>query len=277
MKVMQDTSDIFSALGISAQDNIRIQDFQIDSRKVRKNSVFFGLSGSNEDGSIYGQEAIAKGASLAIIKSTKPSFKNKLKSNILSVPKPEESLIALAKSALKKFPGPIVGITGSNGKTTTKNILHAGINNSFATFNNFNNEIGLPLCALSLDTKNTVAIFEMGAAKKGDINFLSRLIKPDIGIITHIGHSHLEGLRSLDGVLKVKSELIDNINKNGIAILPEGPHIKYWKGLRKDITFRTFGLNDAASFFATHIKSAKHPAVFTSGLEIEFYPILTPR
>jgi len=263
MKVMQDTSDIFSALGISAQDNIRIQDFQIDSRKVRKNSVFFGLSGSNEDGSIYGQEAIAKGASLAIIKSTKPSLKNKLKSNILSVPKPEESLIALAKSALKKFPGPIVGITGSNGKTTTKNILHAGINNSFATFNNFNNEIGLPLCALSLDTKNTVAIFEMGAAKKGDINFLSRLIKPDIGIITHIGHSHLEGLRSLDGVLKVKSELIDNINKNGIAILPEGPHIKYWKGLRKDITFRTFGLNDAASFFATHIKSTKAGTAFT--------------
>lgn len=214
------------------------------------------------DGSIYGDAAIAKGAALAITKSTKPELVNKLRSNILSVQKPEESLIALAKFALVKFPGPIVGITGSNGKTTIKNILHSGINNSFATFKNFNNEIGLPLCALALDTKNTVAIFEMGAAKKGDIKFLSQLIKPKIGIITHIGYSHLQGLRSLNGVLKVKSELIHNIQKNGVAILPEGPHIKYWKGLRKDISYKTFGLNDSADFFPTNIKITKAGTIF---------------
>ena len=149
MKVIQNTGDIFSALGISAKHNIRIKDFQIDSRKIKKNSVFLGLTGANEDGSIYGKKAIAKGAALAITKSTKPQLVNKLRSNILSVAKPEESLVALAKSALIKFPGPMIGITGSNGKTTTKNILHTGIKNSFATFNNFNNEIGLPLCALA--------------------------------------------------------------------------------------------------------------------------------
>ena len=109
----------------------------------------------------------------------------------------------------------MIGITGSNGKTTTKNILSTGIKNSFSTFKNFNNEIGLPLCALMLDSKNEVAVFEMGAAKKGDIHFLSKIIQPDIGIITHIGHSHLLGLNSLKGVLEVKSELIHNIKKNG--------------------------------------------------------------
>ena len=262
MKVIQNTGDIFSALGISAKHNIRIKDFQIDSRKIKKNSVFLGLTGANEDGSIYGKKAIAKGAALAITKSTKPQLVNQLRSNILSVAKPEESLVALAKSALIKFPGPMIGITGSNGKTTTKNILHTGIKNSFATFNNFNNEIGLPLCALALDTKNTAAIFEMGAAKKGDIEFLSQLIKPKIGIITHIGHSHLQGLRSLNGVLKVKSELIYHIQTNGLAILPESPYIKYWKRLRTDISYKTFGLNDSADFFATNIKSTKAGTIF---------------
>ena len=262
MKIIQNTGDIFSALGISAKHDVRIRDFQIDSRKIKKNSVFLGLTGANEDGSIYGKEAIAKGAALAITKTTQPQRENKLKSNILFVAKPEESLVVLAKSALMKFPGPIIGITGSNGKTTTKNILHAGIKNSFATPNNFNNEIGLPLCALALDTKNTAAIFEMGAAKKGDIKFLSQLIKPKIGIITHIGHSHLQGLRSLDGVLKVKSELIHNIQKNGVAIVPEGRYIKYWKGLRKDLAYKTFGLDDSADFFATNIKIIKAGTIF---------------
>ena len=114
---------------------------------------------------------------------------------------------------------------------------------------NFNNEIGLPLCALMLDLKNEAAIFEMGAAKKGDIHFLSKIIQPDIGIITHIGHSHLLGLNSLKGVLEVKSELIHNIKNNGTAIVPNGPHLNYWRRLRKDISFITFGLDDSAEFF----------------------------
>ena len=85
MKVMQETGDIFSALGISAQHSTRIKDFQIDSRKVQKNSVFFGLPGVNEDGSIYGQEAITQGATLAITKSAKPHLQNKLQSVVLQL------------------------------------------------------------------------------------------------------------------------------------------------------------------------------------------------
>ena len=243
-------------MGIAGKHRSPIKDFCIDSRKAKQHSVFIGLTGSNEDGSKYCDDAFLNGAVFAIIKAKKDMNANKLKDNTLGVSNPEKALAKLAQVTLKNFTGPVIGITGSNGKTTTKNILSAGIKNSFSTFKNFNNEIGLPLCALMLDLKNEAAIFEMGAAKKGDIHFLSKIIQPDIGIITHIGHSHLLGLNSLKGVLEVKSELIHNIKNNGTAIVPNGPHLNYWRRLRKDISFITFGLDDSAEFFASNIESS---------------------
>ena len=256
MKFIQNTSDILSALGIAGKHRSLIKDFCIDSREAKQHSVFIGLTGSNEDGSKYCDDAFLNGAVFAIIKAKKDMNANKLKDNTLGVSNPEKALAKLAQVTLKNFTGPVIGITGSNGKTTTKNILSAGIKNSFSTFKNFNNEIGLPLCALMLDLNNEAAIFEMGAAKKGDIHFLSKIIQPDIGIITHIGHSHLLGLNSLKGVLEVKSELIHNIKNNGTAIVPNGPHLNYWRRLRKDISFITFGLDDSAEFFASNIESS---------------------
>ena len=256
MKFIQNTSDILSALGIAGKHRSLIKDFCIDSREAKQHSVFIGLTGSNEDGSKYCDDAFLNGAVFAIIKAKKDMNANKLKHNTLSVSNPAKALAKLAQVTLKNFTGPVIGITGSNGKTTTKNILSAGIKNSFSTFKNFNNEIGLPLCALMLDLNNEAAIFEMGAAKKGDIHFLSKIIQPDIGIITHIGHSHLLGLNSLKGVLEVKSELIHNIKNNGTAIVPNGPHLNYWRRLRKDISFITFGLDDSAEFFASNIESS---------------------
>lgn len=263
MKFINNTSDILLSLGVEGNHKTVIKDFQIDSRKVSKHSVFIGLTGSHEDGSIYSDHALQRGAALTIIKAQKHSPLLKLSANTLAVSSPERALITLAKSALKKFNQPVIGITGSNGKTTTKNILNAGIKKSFSTFKNYNNEIGLPLSTLMLDSTNKAAIFEMGAAKKGDIEFLSKIIKPDIGIITHIGHSHLAGLNSLRGVLDVKSELVLNIESNGVAILPNGEHVKHWKGLRNDISFLTFGLDAKASFFASNIETTKTGTSFS--------------
>jgi len=263
MKFINNTSDILLSLGAEGNHKIVIKDFQIDSRKVSKHSVFIGLTGSHQDGSIYSDHALQRGAALTIIKAQQNPPLLKLSANTLAVNSPERALITLAKSALKKFNGPIIGITGSNGKTTTKNILNAGIKKSFSTFKNYNNEIGLPLSALMLDSTDKAAIFEMGATKKGDIEFLSKIIKPDIGIITHIGHSHLAGLNSLRGVLDVKSELVHNIRSNGVAILPNGEHVKHWKGLRDDISFLTFGLDATASFFASNVKTTRAGTTFS--------------
>jgi len=262
MKLIKNTKDLVASLKLDCNSDLPIRDFQIDSRKVRKNSVFFGLTGDHEDGSIYAEDAIQKGASLAIIKGKKLSNSIAQSSSVALVRSPEQTLIKAAEIAMHRYTGCIIGITGSNGKTTTKNILHTGIYKSFATFKNYNNEIGLPLCALSLNTKQKIAVFEMGAAKKGDIDFLSNIIKPNIGIITNIGHSHLAGLDSLSGVLEVKSELLNHIKKDGVAILPDGDHMNHWKNIRDDIRFYTFGLKSSASFFPSRIKMNRNGTSF---------------
>ena len=262
MRLIKNTQDLLTSLKLDAKSGLPIRNFQIDSRKVTKNSVFFGLTGSNEDGSLYAKDAIRKGASLAIVKKSKilnPSVKS---SKIILVKSPEKCLIESAKVAMGRYKGNVIGVTGSNGKTTTKNILKNCIKNSYATFQNYNNEIGLPLCALELDSKNTAAIFEMGAAKLGDIDLLSKIIKPNIGIITHIGHSHLDGLNSVRGVLEVKSELISNIKKDGIAIVPDGKYLNHWKKMRDDISFYTFGKKSSASYFPSQIQMTKQGLSF---------------
>ena len=262
MKLINNTKDLLTSLKLDAKSSLPIRNFQIDSRKVQKNSVFFGLNGSNEDGSVYADDAITKGASLAIVKKSKKASSISNSSKIIQVQSPEDILIQAAAIAMKRYKGNIIGVTGSNGKTTTKNILNTCIKNSYATYQNYNNEIGLPLCALELDSQKSTAIFEMGAAKNGDIDLLSKIIKPNIGIITHIGHSHLDGLSSIRGVLKVKSELIKNIKQNGSAIVPDGQYLNYWQKMRKDITFYSFGERSSASYFPTKIKMSKNGLSF---------------
>ena len=262
MKLIKNTQDLLTSLRLDAKSSLPIRNFQIDSRKVTKNSIFFGLTGSNEDGSLYAEDAIKKGASLAIIKESKILNPSAQLSKIILVKSPEKCLIESAKIAIGRYKGCIIGVTGSNGKTTTKNILKNCIKNSYATFQNYNNEIGLPLCALELDSKNSIAIFEMGAAKLGDIDLLSKIIKPNIGIITHIGHSHLDGLNSVRGVLEVKSELINNIKKDGAAIVPDSKYLNYWKKMRNDITFYTFGEKSSASYFPSQIRMTKQGLSF---------------
>ena len=262
MKLINNTKDLLTSLKLDAKSSLPISNFQIDSRKVQKNSVFFGLNGSNEDGSVYADDAITKGASLVIVKKSKMASSISNSSKIIQVQSPEDILMQAAAIAMKRYKGNIIGVTGSNGKTTTKNILNTCIKNSYATYQNYNNEIGLPLCALELNSQKSTAIFEMGAAKNGDIDLLSKIIKPNIGIITHIGHSHLDGLSSIRGVLKVKSELIKNIKQNGSAIVPDGQYLNYWQKMRKDITFYSFGEKSSASYFPTKIKMSKNGLSF---------------
>jgi len=262
MKLIKNTQDLLTSLKLDAKSGLPIRNFQIDSRKVTKNSVFFGLTGLKEDGSLYANDAIRKGASLAIVKESKILNSLVKSSKIILVKSPEKCLIESARIAMGRYKGNVIGVTGSNGKTTTKNILKNCIKNSYATFQNYNNEIGLPLCALELDSKNTAAIFEMGAAKLGDIDLLSKIIKPNIGIITHIGHSHLDGLNSVRGVLEVKSELISNIKKDGIAIVPDGKYLNHWKKMRDDISFYTFGKKSSASYFPSQIQMTKQGLSF---------------
>ena len=123
MKLINNTKDLLTLINLEGESNLPISNFQIDSRKVKKNSVFFGLTGSNEDGSFYAEDAINKGASLAIIRNSKISNSMAYSPKIISVKSPEECLISSAKMAIERYKGVVIGVTGSNGKTTTKTVM----------------------------------------------------------------------------------------------------------------------------------------------------------
>ena len=181
-----------------------------DTRNIKENSLFFALKGHNFDGNKFAKEAIEKGAKYAVIdnKSFFIDGKTILVENVL------RSLQLLANHHRKQFDIPIIGITGSNGKTTSKELIGCVLETTFKTLytkGNLNNHIGVPLTLLSLRKEHEIAIIEMGANGLGEIKELCSIAEPSHGIITNIGMAHIEGFRSFDGVKKTKKELYDFI------------------------------------------------------------------
>ena len=184
-----------------------------DSRQIELNSIFFALKGDNFDGNKYAKSAIDKGASFAVVDNEAYCLNEKyiLVDDVLSC------LQELSKYHRKQLNCPVLGITGTNGKTTTKELITAVIEKKFrtvATKGNFNNHIGVPLTLLRTKLDTEFLIVEMGANNIHEIEFLCGLAQIDFGIITNIGKAHLEGFGSVEGVIKAKKELYDHIDIN---------------------------------------------------------------
>jgi len=190
-----------------------------DTRKIKKGNIFFALKGPNFDANAFAEKALNEGCCLAVIDDAN-YFKNA--ENYFLVKDVLVTLQLLANYHRKTLNTPIVGITGSNGKTTTKELTYQVLSQkykAYATKGNFNNHIGVPLSLLDLTDQIEVAVIEMGANKPGDIKELCEIAEPDYGIITNIGKAHLEGFGSLEGVKKTKGELYDFISIHGKQIL----------------------------------------------------------
>jgi UDP-N-acetylmuramoyl-tripeptide--D-alanyl-D-alanine ligase len=184
-----------------------------DTRKIFKNTLFFALKGENFNGNKFATQAIKQGASYAIIDEEKynTSEHTILVDNVLS------TLQALAHYHRKKLNTPILAITGSNGKTTTKELINAVLSKKFkttATIGNLNNHIGVPLTLLYITEQTEFGIIEMGANHQQEISFLSNITEPNFGYITNFGKAHLEGFGGIEGVIKGKSELYTCLKKN---------------------------------------------------------------
>ncbi|WP_271782874.1 UDP-N-acetylmuramoyl-tripeptide--D-alanyl-D-alanine ligase [Aquimarina algiphila] len=184
-----------------------------DTRKIKKKDIFFALKGENFNGNTYAEKALKLGASYAIVdeKEFKTSEKHILVNNAL------KTLQELASYHRKYLGIPIIALTGSNGKTTTKELINSVLSSSFnttATIGNLNNHIGVPLTLLSMSKDTQIGIVEMGANHQGEIEFLSSITSPDYGYITNIGKAHLEGFGGIDGVLKGKTELYTYLKNN---------------------------------------------------------------
>ena len=188
-----------------------------DTRKVKDNCMFFALSGENFNGNTFATEALNKGAKYAIIDD--PKYKT-TDSTIL-VKNSLKTLQELATYHRDYLGLKIIALTGSNGKTTTKELINAVISqkyNTTATIGNLNNHIGVPLTLLSMDKNTEIGIVEMGANHKKEIAFLCNIAKPDYGYITNFGKAHLEGFGGIEGVIKGKSEMYDYLISNNKLI-----------------------------------------------------------
>ena len=235
-----------------------------DTRKIKKGGLFFALKGENFNGNLFAAKAISDGCSFAIIDEKKIATNDKfiLVKNVL------ETLQNLARHHRKQLSIPIIGITGTNGKTTSKELIHAVLKseaNSYATKGNLNNHIGVPLSILEITKEHEIAIIEMGANHEKEIEFLCDIAKPTHGVITNIGSAHLEGFKDHQGVINAKNELYNFIKKNnGLLFVNDDDNLLL--NLSQKIERITYGNNGFCKGFIT--KNTPYLSIKYSNTEI---------
>ncbi len=211
-----------------------------DTRKIEKDCLFVCLKGANFNGNEFAKNALSNGAKYAVIDDEAYYIDERtvLVRNAL------EYLQKLANFHRHKFRIPVIGITGSNGKTSTKELINAVLSKKYhvlATVGNLNNHIGVPLTLLKINEKHEMAIIEMGANKLKDIEELCVIADPTFGIITNIGKAHLEGMGGFEGILKTKRELYDAISKIGGTIVFNGDDDILTANLPKNVSTLSYG------------------------------------
>ena len=187
----------------------------IDSRQIKPGALFFAIRGERFDGNDYALAALEQGALAAVVDNPAVAEENEC---CMLVPHALKALQELANTYRHRFSVPVIGITGSNGKTTTKELVAAVLAQRYKTHytgGNFNNHIGVPLTLLRMPMDTEMAVIEMGANAQGEIALLSSITDPDYGLITNIGKAHLEGFGGIEGVKKGKSELYRHLEKRG--------------------------------------------------------------
>ena len=241
-------------------NKIIINEACINSKEVKKNNAFFGIKGNKIDGNQFANEAIKKGASISIIdKNYGKKIKNKIKV--------KNTLKFFTKCATKVRASSdiiAIGITGSAGKTSLKELLGQSlskIHNTTYSKKSFNNKYGVPVSLFNINKKDKFGIFEIGMDKKGEINNLSKIIKPNIGVITNISYAHSKNFKNLFGIAKAKSEIIDNIIANGSIVLnADDKFYNYFKlkALKRNLKIISFSIKNKSNIKLEKIKSLKN-------------------
>jgi murE/murF fusion protein len=228
----------------SISPKLKIKDASINSKEIKKNDIFFAIKGKNKNGNSFVIEAFAKGASLAIVNNQKQSKKKIVVKNTLK-------FLTEASSILREnLSSKIISITGSCGKTSLKDLLGRTLNKiSQVTYSpkSFNNKFGVPLSLFNLKQNDAFGIFEIGMDKKGEIDYLSKIIKPDVGVITNISYAHIKNFENINEIALAKSEIIKNIKDDGCLILnKDDKFYNFHKkiGLKKNLRILSFSLQD---------------------------------
>ncbi|MDR0227709.1 MAG: UDP-N-acetylmuramoyl-tripeptide--D-alanyl-D-alanine ligase [Flavobacteriaceae bacterium] len=238
-----------------------------DTRNIKPNSIFFALKGDNFDANEFAQEALDKGAAFVVMDNKKLVTDSK---KMLLVPNALGALQHLAKHHRQQLGLPIIALTGSNGKTTTKELIYTVLSqkyNTKATIGNLNNHIGVPLTLLSFDENTDIGIVEMGANHLNEISILCEIAQPDFGYITNFGKAHLEGFGGFEGVIKGKSELYNYLEDNHKMAFA---NIDDPRQDAKTMTFSrfTFGEDSEANLTIDSYSAQPNATVTVNGIEI---------
>lgn len=226
-----------------------------DTRSIAAMNLFFALVGPNFDGHDYVGQAQSKSAAAAVVSRSLVA-----QLPLLQVADTRLALGQLARHWRARFNIPVVGITGSNGKTTVKEMIAAILacqGSVMATKGNLNNDIGVPLTLARLGSEHRSAVVEMGANHAGEIAYLAGLTRPTVGIVTNAGPAHLEGFGSLEGVAHAKGEMFKTLSDDAVAVINADDHYApLWKGFAQGRQTLTFGLQDAADVTAIYSAEA---------------------
>ncbi len=224
----------------------------LDSRSLKVGSLFVAISGEKFDGHAFIEQAKSQGAVAALVDKPVSS-----ELPLVQVADTRIALGQLAQAHRQQFSIPVIALTGSCGKTTTKEMLRAILSESgsvLASTKSFNNDIGVPLTLFDLITQHRFAVIEMGANHPGEIAYLSQITQPNIALITNIGPAHLQGFGSIDKVAQAKSEIFLGLSPDGIAVInADDPFEKDWQGRLANHSIIRFGLNKEADFSARQV------------------------
>ena len=230
----------------------KIKRISINSNDIYKNDLFIGIKGEKFNGDLFASSAIQKGAIAAIISTNQKDTKNKI-----IVKSGREALGKIAQYWKSQSKIPLVAITGSNGKTTTKEMIGSIVSSHLKSKKkllmsqgNFNNDIGLPLSLLNIQKIQKCAVVEMGMNHKGEISYLSKIAMPDIAVITNIAEAHIEFFGSKKGIAKAKSEIFEGLKKDGTAIINRDDEFySLMKNAARTKNIISFGLNKKSDVY----------------------------
>ena len=226
---------------------LKITNASINSKEIKKNNIFFAIKGKNKDGNLFVKDVFAKGAALAIVNNQKKSKKKIVVKDTLK-------FLTDASSILREnLSSKIISITGSCGKTSLKELAGRSLNKiSHTTYSpkSFNNKFGVPLSLFNLKKNDAFGIFEIGMDKKGEIDYLSKIIKPDVGVITNISYAHIKNFKNINEIALAKSEIINNIKDDGYLILNKDDRFYNFHkkiGLKRNLNILSFSLNNKSA------------------------------
>jgi len=230
----------------------------IDSRTVKPGEIFFAIVGDKNDGHSFVEAAFKQGAAAAVINRSRLSqFSQSPAGLILAVDDTHEALLNLAAYIRRRTDASFAAVTGSNGKTTTKEMFYAIAqvrHNAFRSPGNLNNLYGLPISLGRMPDEVEYAIFELGISVPGEMTRLASVIKPELAIITNIGPAHLETLKTLDNIVKAKFELIDNLPVGAVVVLNADDPLLMAEAARRKLDFIKFGIDHDCQFKAGDIE-----------------------